>query len=552
MTRIAIVTLLAVAAVAADTPPLALVPLPAAVTPKTGTFSLTASTVIVTDASLAAIGHQLAAMLGPATGFDLEVRVGKSPGAGFIALREQPTLSTPLGSEGYQLEATPKGITIRGAAPAGVFYGVQTLRQLLPPAIFRQARVDGAAWDLPAVTIADTPRFSWRGSHLDVSRHFMPKEFVKKYIELLAQHKMNRFHWHLTDDQGWRIEIKKYPKLTDVGGWRPETLVGHESNDVSKMQFDGKRYGGFYTQDDIREIVQFAADRFITVIPEIEMPGHSQEVVAAYPELGSLPPAAPGTDAEVVQPRTHWGVSPYLLNPDDQTVKFMQDVLTEVMALFPSPWIHVGGDEAVKTQWKANPEIEAKIETLGLKNEDELQSWFIRQMDSFLTSHGRRLIGWDEILQGGLAENATVMSWQGTNGAIAAARSGHDAVLADSGFTYLDHYQSRDTKNEPLAIGGFLPLERVYGWEPMPAALEPEFQKHILGLQGQLWTEYLPDPKAVEYMAFPRISALAEAGWTPGDRRNFDDFRSRLIVELDRLGIQDVNYRRLDPAAARH
>lgn len=540
LARTGIAVLLAASALLAQapTPPIALLPLPATLTPGAGAFPLTASTVIVTDAALAPLGRRLAGMLGPATGLDLAVRTGKAPGSGFIALREQPALSATLGSEGYQLEATAKGVTIRAAAPAGVFYGLQTLRQLFPPSIFREAPVAGVSWIVPAVTIEDTPRFSWRGSHLDVARHFMPKEFVKKYIELIAQHKMNRFHWHLTDDQGWRLEIKKYPKLTEVGGWRPETLIGKEGNDVSNMPFDGKRYGGFYTQDDIREIVAFAADRFIVVIPEIEMPGHSQEVVAAYPELGST--------SDIVQARTHWGVSPYLLNTDDATIAFMQDVLSETMALFPGPWIHVGGDEAVKTQWKANPKIQAKMTSLDLKTEDELQSWFIRQMDTFLTSHGRRLIGWDEILQGGLAQNATVMSWQGTNGAIAAARAGHDAVLADNGFTYLDHYQSRDQKNEPLAIGGFLPLERVYGWEPMPAALEPEFQKHILGLQGQLWTEYLPDPKAVEYMAFPRISALAEVGWTPAGKRNLDDFKTRLATELERLRVQDVNFRPLD------
>jgi hexosaminidase len=538
--RIGIATLLMASSLLAQPAPpvISIIPLPATLTPGTGAFTLSASTIIVTDASLSSLGRRLATMLGPATGFDLPVRTGKVPGAGFIALREQAGLAATLGTEGYQLEATPKGVTIRAAAPAGVFYGLQTLRQLLPPAIYREAAVMGVAWQVPAVTIEDTPRFSWRGSHLDVSRHFMPKEFVKKYIELLAQHKMNRFHWHLTDDQGWRLEIKKYPRLTDIGGWRPETAVGHETSDVSKMQFDGKRYGGFYTQDDIREVVAFAAERFIVVIPEIEMPGHSQEVVAAYPELGST--------SDIVQARTHWGVSPYLLNTDDSTIAFMQDVLSETMALFPGPWIHVGGDEAVKTQWKANPKIQAKMKSLDLKTEDELQSWFIRQMDTFLTSHGRRLIGWDEILQGGLAQNATVMSWQGTKGAIAAAQSGHDAVLADNGYTYFDAYQTRDHTNEPLAIGGFIPLEKVYGWEPMPVALEPQFQKHILGLQGQLWTEYLPDPKAIEYMAFPRISALAEVGWTPAVRRNLDDFKSRLITQLERLKIQDVNYRPLD------
>jgi hexosaminidase len=517
-----------------DTSGLSVVPLPKSITMGHGTFALNSSTVIATDPALAHLGHQLAGMVGPATGFDLVVRTGRSPGSNFIALREDAALEQTLGAEGYRLESTAKGVTIRAAAPAGAFYGMETLRQLLPTALFRSARVGGVAWTVPAVSIEDTPRFSWRGGHLDVARHFMPKEFVKKYIDLLALHKMNRFHWHLTDDQGWRIEIKRYPKLTEVGGWRPETLVGHEPGNPALMTFDHQPYGGFYTQDDIREVVAYAAERFVTVVPEIEMPGHSQEVVAAYPELGCT------TDR--VDPRTHWGVSPYLLNADDSTITFMQNVLGDVLDLFPSPWIHIGGDEATKEQWKASAEIQARIAALGLKNEDDLQSWFIGRMDAYLTSHGRRLVGWDEILQGGLAAHATVMSWQGVNGAIAAARAGHDAVLTPGATTYFDHYQSRDTTHEPLAIGGFLPLDTVYTWEPMPAALEPQFQAHILGVQGQLWTEYLPDPKSVEYMAYPRMSALAEVAWTSAAARRVDDFHARLSVHLERLTALDVKF----------
>jgi len=527
---------LTIAAAQPDTSGLSIVPLPKSVTTGHGTFVLNNSTVIATDPALAHLGHQFAEMVGPATGFDLAVRPGRAPKANFVALRLDAALQRALGPEGYRLEATSKGVTIRAAAPAGVFYGIETLRQLLPTSIFRAARVSGVDWTVQAMSIDDAPRFSWRGGHLDVARHFMPKEFVKKYIDLLALHKMNRFHWHLTDDQGWRIEIMQYPKLTAVGGWRPETIVGHEPSNPAEMTFDGKRYGGFYTQDDIREIVAYAADRFVTVVPEIEMPGHSQEVVAAYPELGCT------TDR--VDPRTHWGVSPYLLNADDSTIAFMQNVLGEVLQLFPSPWIHIGGDEATKEQWKASAEIQARIAALGLKNEDELQSWFIGRMDAYLTSHGRRLIGWDEILQGGLAEHAAVMSWQGVNGAIAAARAGHDAVLTPGATTYFDHYQSRDTAHEPLAIGGFLPLDTVYTWEPMPAALEPQFQVHILGVQGQLWTEYLPDPKAVEYMAYPRMSALAEVAWTPTAARHVEDFHARLAAHLERLEALDVNFRR--------
>ena len=543
--RIAFALVTLAATLAAQTPAvssaIAIIPLPTTMTPGPGEFVLTASTIIVTDPAVTAQGRQLAGLLNAPTGFDLAVRGGVSPSAGFLALRIDKNFVTALGDEGYRLEATTKGVTIRAATPHGVFHGMQTLRQLLPVDVYRQATVAGVTWRVPAVVIEDTPRFSWRGAHLDVSRHFMPKEFVKKYIDLLAIHKMNRFHWHLTDDQGWRLEIKKYPRLTDVGAWRSETLVGHDvrdnSPDAAQRKFDGVKHGGFYTQDEVREIVAYAAARFVTVIPEIEMPGHSQEVVAAYPDLGST--------NERVQPRTRWGISPYLLNPSDLTVAFMQDVLAETMALFPSPWIHVGGDEAIKDQWKANAQIQARIKELGLKDEHELQSWFIRQMDTFLTSRGRRLVGWDEILEGGLAPNATVMSWRGLDGALAAARAKRDAVLTPTAWTYFDYYQTRDTANEPLAIGGFLPLDKVYTWEPMPEGLEPEFRKHILGVQGQLWSEYLQNPKQVEYAAYPRLTALAEVGWTPTAQRTLDEFLSRMAIHLQRLKILDVNFRPL-------
>ena len=526
-----------VEASAQTTSTIAVVPLPTKLTAGTGTFTITASTPIVADTGLLAQARQLARLLTPATGFDLDVSTGAAPKAPHIAFSLQKALVTALGDEGYQLDVTPKGVAIRAAHPAGAFYAVQTLRQLLPPAIFRESAVKGVAWDVPAVTIEDRPRFRWRGGHLDVSRHFQPKEFVKKYIDLLALHKMNRFHWHLTDDQGWRVEIKQYPKLTQVGAWRKETLVGRYRE--LGREFDGRRHGGFYTQDDVREIVAYAANRFVTVVPEIEMPGHSQAIIAAYPELGST-----DQPADVA---TIWGVLPYLLNADSATITFVQNILTEVMDLFPSSWIHVGGDEAVKTQWKASPRIQARMKELGVTTEEELQSWFIRQMDTFLTSKGRRLIGWDEILEGGLAENATVMSWRGLEGAIAAAKTGHDAVLTPTSHTYFDYYQVKDTSKEPLAIGGFLPLDKVYTWEPMPAELEENARTHILGVQGQVWTEYLPNPKAVEYMAFPRMIALAEVAWTPTRQRSYEGFKSRLATHLQRLQILDVNFRPLDP-----
>jgi hexosaminidase len=329
-----------------------------------------------------------------------------------------------------------------------------------------------------------------------------------------------------------------------VGSCREQTQVGLHQSDPAKRVFNGTRHCGFYTQDDVREVVAYAAERMVTVVPEVEMPGHSQAAVFAYPQLSSSPDTAPNPGVLQV-----WGVSPYIINPTDANVAFMQDVLAEVLELFPSPWIHIGGDEAIKDQWKANPAIQARIRALGLKDEHELQSWFIRQMDSFLTQRGRRLIGWDEILEGGLAENATVMSWRGMAGGIAAAKAGHDVVMAPGTHTYFDHYQSQDRAREPLAIGGFTNLEKVYSFEPVPPELSPAEGKHVLGAQGQLWTEYIPTPKHLEYMAYPRLVALSEVVWSPAARRSWPDFQQRLPRHLARLDALDVNYRRPDGIA---
>jgi len=478
----------------------AIVPRPVHLTPKSGSFTLTGSTVITTDAASRALGFMLADYLFPATGVRLVVHSSApAPGVPVISLGLDSTLRT-LGDEGYRLDVSRGRVTIRAARPAGAFYALQTLRQLFPAAVLREAKVAGTAWTIPAVSIEDYPRFSWRGMHLDVGRHFMPKRFVKKYIDLLALHKMNRFHWHLTEDQGWRIEITQYPRLTTVGAWRRETIVGRpDRRDSTTWRFDGQPHGGFYTQDDIREIVAYAQARFITIVPEIEMPGHSQAAIAAYPELGNK--------GDTLSPWTRWGVDENILNPGEQTIRFYQNVLTEVMGLFPGHWIHIGGDEAPKAQWKASPLAQERIHELGLKDEDELQSWFTRRMDEFLTAHGRSLIGWDEILQGGLAPNATVMSWRGIAGGIAAARAGH------------------------------------YAFEPVPAELTADEARHVLGAQGQVWTEYIPDPKRVEYMAFPRACALAEVLWTPREERDYADFTRRLATHLARLAVLDVNYR---------
>ncbi|HYT77409.1 MAG TPA: beta-N-acetylhexosaminidase [Vicinamibacterales bacterium] len=535
---IALVTLVAIQ----DTS-LAVIPRPVHMTRGTGTFLVTPATVVVTDRATRQIGYQLADWLQPATGYRLAVSGAAGTAARTIALRLDPTLAR-LGDEGYRLSVSGTHIRIQAYRLAGVFYGVETLRQLLPPDIFRAAPVTAVLWTVPAVEIEDMPRFAWRGAHLDVSRSFMPKEFVKKYIDLLALHKLNRFHWHLTDDQGWRIEIKKYPLLTSIGAWRRQSLVGQQRAyaDTTQWVYDKIPHGGFYTQDDVREIVAYAQARFITVVPEIEMPGHAQAAIAAYPWLGNT-----GEQLEVL---THWGVDQNILNPSDSAIHFMQDVLTEVLALFPGHWIHTGGDEAPKQQWQASPVAQARIKELGLHSENELQSWMTAQMSQWLAARGRALIGWDEILEGGtegLARNAVVMSWRGMDGGIAAAQAGHDVVMTPTSNTYFDYYQSQNTVNEPLAIGGFLPLDTVYAFEPVPAAFDAAQAAHILGTQGQIWTEYQRTPKNVEYMVFPRLIALAEVAWTPRDLRNFADFSGRLSRHLARLSVLDVSYRRPGP-----
>jgi hexosaminidase len=423
-------------------------------------------------------------------------------------------------------------VTIAGATVTGVFYGAQTLRQLLPAEIFSKAPLR-RSWDIQAVVIEDAPRFPWRGVMLDTARHFFPKEQVCKLIDLLALHKLNRLHLHLTDDQGWRVEIKQYPKLTGVGAWRNETLVGHARHPRGT---DGTPYGGFYTQDELRALVAYAAARQITVVPEIEMPGHAQAAIAAYPELG--------TTGEQVSVGTGWGIFPHLFAPTAHAVRFLQEVLSEVLDLFPDPYIHLGGDEAIKDQWRASPEVQTLMQELGVQDEEALQHWFLSQMEAFLARHGRRLVGWDELLEGGLPEEAIVMSWRGTAGGIAAAHAHHDAIMVPTTHCYLDYYQSSEP-GEPLAIGGFLPLETVYAFDPIPAELSGEEAAHILGTQAMLWSEYIPTLEHLEYMAFPRTAALAEVAWTAPEYRDFADFARRLDVHAPRLHHLHVNFRPL-------
>jgi len=508
-----------------------IVPQPASVVSRPGSFALTPRTHIVADDQ--DVAEYLRARLRASTGYALNITGHAARGDIKLILDRRVAR---LGPEGYTLNVKPDSVEIRASQPNGLFYGVQSFRQMLPPDVFRRAPIGGIRWTAPCASIEDSPRFAWRGMHMDVSRHFMPKEFVMKFLELMAIHKFNIFHWHLTDDNGWRIEIKRYPLLTSLSS----------DSDFSAMNPKGatrsinQRAGGYYTQDDIREIVQFARDRFITILPEIEMPGHSLAAITAYPELGNRSQIeAEGGDGSFLKG------SDNVYNPSDATISFLKDVLAEVSSLFPSTFIHVGGDEVDKTAWKKNPVAQRRMRELGLKNEDELQSWFIRQFDTFLTQANRRLIGWDEILQGGLAPGAAVMSWRGIDGGIAAAKSGHDVVMAPTSHTYFDYYQAPAAK-EPKAIGGYVPLQKVYSFEPIPDALIADQAKHILGAQAQLWAEFIPHPKHMEYMAFPRECALSEVVWSPKAARNYNDFLSRLAVHLQRLNALDVNYRPLD------
>jgi hexosaminidase len=461
------------------------------------------------------------------SGFNLQlVDTPSDAPSNTITLRLSRDASHP--AEGYRLNVTSDVVTVEAKTPAGLFYGLQTLTQLLSGG-------HSSGWSVPVVQIVDAPRFAYRGMHLDVGRHFFPVAFVKKYIDLLAMYKMNKFHWHLTDDQGWRIEIKKYPKLTEIGAYRKETVVGKNFERFDRPYVgDGQPHGGFYTQDEVREVVAYARARYIDVIPEIEMPGHATAALAAYPELAC-------TDGPFNVPTT-WGIFEDVFCPKEETFQFLEDVLTEVIAVFPSQYIHIGGDEVLKVRWKESELAQEVITREGLADEDELQSYFIKRIESFLLAQGRRLIGWDEILEGGLAPDATVMSWRGMEGGIEAARQGHDVIMTPTSHTYFDYYQG-DPVQEPLAIRGLTPLEKVYGFEPVPETLSAEDAAHILGAQGNVWTEYMATTDHVEYMVFPRMLALAEVVWSPQELRNWEDFVQRLPAQLQHLDTLGVNYR---------
>lgn len=499
---------------------LPLIPQPKVLKLTEGSFMLHNATVIQADENSFEANY-LHEVIQLQTGLDLKIASHSKANSKIILSVTTPD-SINFNKESYNLIISKDKINISSNANHGLFYGVQTLLQLVSSEKMNEIK-------LPCLQIEDEPKYAWRGMHLDVSRHFFPVDFVKKYIDYLVMYKMNTFHWHLTDDQGWRIEIKQYPKLTEIGAWRKGSMVGH----YKEQKFDDKRYGGFYTQEEIKEVVAYATERHITVVPEIEMPGHAVAALAAYPEYSCT-----GGPFEVA---LKWGVLDDVFCPKESTFEFLENILTEVISLFPSEYIHIGGDECPKTRWKKCPNCQVLIKKEGLKDEHELQSYFIQRVEKFVNNKGRKIIGWDEILEGGLAPNAAVMSWRGVKGGIAAAKQKHFVVMTPSSHCYFDHYQG-ESKNEPLAIGGYTTVEKVYSFNPTPKELSAEETKYILGAQGNVWTEYMEDAQKVEYMIFPRIMALSEVLWGTSNPDNYKDFQGRMIRQFPILEKKNINY----------
>ena len=435
------------------------------------------------------------------------------------------SLNEKLNEEEYILKINTDQINIEASTETGAIFGFQSLYQLM------NLNLKNGVVKLQNQVIKDSPRFKYRGMHLDVGRHMYPVAFIKKYIDGLAMLKFNNFHWHLTEDQGWRIEIEKYPELNNIGSYRDSTLIGHYTD--KPWQFDKTRYGGYYTKKEIKEVVRYAQERGINVIPEIEMPGHSQAAVSSYPEFGCT--------GEQVGVAPLWGVFKEIYCSKNETFDFLEDIIDEVVELFPGKYIHIGGDEAPKTNWKACGNCQNVINREELKDEHELQSYFITRMEKYINSKGKQIIGWDEILEGGLAPNATVMSWRGVSGGIEAAKMNHEVIMTPNATCYLDHYQAKDTSNEPLAIGGYTPIEEIYNYEPIPDELDESLHKYIIGAQGNVWTEYMKTSDHVEYMVFPRIFALSEVVWAE-NRPSFNDFENKVIGMYPILEKMDINY----------
>jgi hexosaminidase len=504
-----------------------IIPRPAQIKHQSGQFQFTPQTkIIISDIRLLNTAEYWRDFFAPVSGWDYLISEGDAQTNSLYL-----SIADEMPEESYQLDINKNGIHIRGGDAAGVFYGLQSLRQLLDPAIETRSPVNNIDWQVPNLSIQDSPRFPYRGMHLDVSRHFQPVWFIKRYIDLIAFHKMNTFHWHLSDDQGWRIPIDAYPKLIEISSHRPNTVIGHTHDRHSR--YDNAEVRGHYSKQEIRDIVAYAAERHITVIPEIDIPGHASTILAAYPELSCVD--------EVAKVQSHFGIFDEVLCPTEETFRFLEGVFKEVAELFPGDYIHLGGDEVLKDQWQGSEYVSQLMEQENLKDYHEVQSYFIRRVSDIITALDKRVIGWNEILDGGVAEDATIMSWQGTEGGIAAANMGHDAIMTPFAFTYFDFFQSRSVE-EPLAIHGLSTLKNVYSYEPMPEQFKgTEQAKHILGTQGQLWTEYIKHPRKAEYMVLPRMSALAEVAWTSPENKNWQDFASRLpslFSRFDAMGVE--------------
>lgn len=515
-----------------------IIPQPVSLQMHEGQFSFSSQTQIIAGKTEMHEAEMLNFYLEKIYGFTLSVKNKLIADKNAIVLKHKKSSDR---KDGYQLEVGANKIEITSAGNEGLFYGIQSVLQLLPDS---KSDFSNHSTSIPQLSISDYPRFQYRGMHLDVGRHFFDVNYIKKYLDYMAFHKFNNFHWHLTEDQGWRIEIKRYPKLTEIGSYRNGTIIGRYPGTGN----DNTRYGGFYTQEEIKEVVKYAMDRHINVIPEIELPGHASAAIAAYPELSCFPNEDTKIPANAAwagskagkQVQQTWGVFEDIFAPTEYTFKFLENVLDEVMVLFPSKYIHIGGDEAPKTAWKRSEFAQKLIKEKRLKDEHGLQSYFIQRIEKYLNSKGRKIIGWDEILEGGLAPNATVMSWRGEEGGIAAAKQNHDVMMTPNSYCYFDHSQ---TKNEDsVTIGGFLPLEKVYGYEPLPKELSVSEQKHILGAQANLWTEYIKNPSKLEYMMFPRMSALSEVVWSPVGTKNWQQFSSQLPTIFKRYELWGANY----------
>jgi hexosaminidase len=515
-----------------------IIPEPVKITVQSGNFIITPKTVIIVGDSgdmhaANFLNHYLN------KNYHFQLPINTNPTNGKITIATKKFIKAPQNAEHYSFVSTPNGVSISGNSYVGSFYGVQTLIQLLP--------VNFTDGQLPiaAVNIEDEPRFAYRGMHLDVGRHFFSVDFIKEYIDFIALYKMNTFHWHLTEDQGWRIEIKKYPKLTTIGAYRNGTIIGHAPGTGN----DKIKYGGYYTQKQIKEIVQYAANRFITIIPEIEMPGHASAAIAAYPELSCFPEKNTPTpqnkqlwsgDTTGKQVQQSWGVFDDVFCPSEYTFHFIENVLDEVMQLFPSKYIHIGGDECPKNYWKASALCQQLMKEKGLKDEHELQSYFIQRVEKYINSKGRQIIGWDEILEGGLAPNATVMSWRGEKGGIEAAQQKHNVIMTPGAWCYFDHSQNKP--EDSLTIGGYTPVQKVYSYEPVPKELNKNEIKFILGAQGNVWTEYMAYPTKVEYMILPRMSALSEVLWSPAEKKDWKNFKNKLEFDTKRYQLWQVHF----------